>query len=130
MATIIPMIQQDKLAKDIGVNVRAINKWKDVFQYVDDVSTFPTLHDNNGTAIDNAVTSAMDKSAQKLRASWAQKKTVMVVLGRQNDQVGKTTYTLANKELEDVVSTKLLGEILQNQIYGGKHAIRFSPQRN
>jgi hypothetical protein len=43
----------------------------------------------------------------------------MVVLGRQNDQVGKTTYTLANKELEDVVSTKLLGEILQNQIYGG-----------
>jgi hypothetical protein len=61
----------------------------------------------------------MDKSAQQLRASWAQKKTVMVVLGRQNDQVGKTTYTLANKELEDVVSTKLLGEILQNQIYGG-----------
>jgi hypothetical protein len=114
----LPMIQQEKLAKDIGVNVRAINKWKDVFQYVDDVSTFPTLHDN-GTTIDNAVTSAMDKSAQKLRASWAQKKTVMVVLGRQNDQVGKTTYTLANKELADVVSTKLLGEILQNQIYGG-----------
>ena len=24
-----------------------------------------------------------------------------------------------NKELEDVASTKLLGEILQNQIYGG-----------
>jgi hypothetical protein len=61
----------------------------------------------------------MDKSASDLRASWAQKKTVMVVLGRKPDQVGQTTFNLANKDLRDVASTKLLGEILQNQIYGG-----------